>query len=178
MRSRTCWLSPGARSLRGAAVGRCAGLALAFTLAVAGCGDDLPHECTSASCLGGAPPAVELVDDAGNPAAPRGELRSTGPWNALEVAAFDCSRPPSVGGPPPRCDAGGVLTLSNEVRPDWRLELRFALLDGAWSEWRRVLLDISSHTEPEFNGPGCPCTWYSATAEAIVVPAEARLLAP
>jgi hypothetical protein len=39
-------------------------------------------------------------------------------------------------------------------------------------------LDITTHTEPEFNGPGCPCTWYTATAEPFVVPANALLSAP
>jgi hypothetical protein len=154
-------------------------LALAACLAVRGCSDDLPHECNAASCGGGSPPVVELVDAAGTPAAVRGELRGTGPWNALEVGAFDCSLPP-IGNAlqQPRCGEGGVLSLSNELRPDWRLELRFQLQDGSWSEWRRVLLDITTHTEPEFNGPGCPCTWYTATAEPFVVPANALLSAP
>jgi hypothetical protein len=35
--------------------------------------------------------------------------------------------------------------------------------------------DAESHTDPDFNGPGCPCSWDEITLDPVVVPAGARL---
>jgi hypothetical protein len=129
-----------------------------------------PHECASASCRGNVP-EVALVDEAGNPSAARGEQRSAD-YPESSATAFACE--PGDAGQPTLCPDGQLLLSVFGERPGTRVELRFQLRDGSWSDWRVLDLDITSHTDPEFNGPGCPCTWYTATAEPLVVPVEAR----
>jgi hypothetical protein len=41
---------------------------------------------------------------------------------------------------------------------------------------RLATREAARHTDPDFNGPGCPSTYYIATAEAVV-PAGARIQA-
>lgn len=145
-------------------------IALGAYVAASAC-NDLPHECASAWCSGNLP-EVALVDDAGNPSAARGEHRSV-EARGEPARPFDCSPPDA--GQASLCSEGRVLLSVFEARPGTRVELRFELQDGSWSDWQVLELDITSHTDPEFNGPGCPCTWYTATAEPIAVPVEARL---
>jgi hypothetical protein len=138
--------------------------------AIASACDDLPHECASADCAG-ALPVVALVDEAGNPVAARGEQRSAD-YPAAPATTFDCE--PADAGQPTLCADGQLLLSVFGERRGTRVELRFQLQDGSWSDWQVLDLDITSHTDPEFNGPGCPCTWYTATAEPLAVPVEAR----
>jgi hypothetical protein len=142
-------------------------------IAASACGDGT-HECATARC-GGALPVVALVDEAGNPVAARGEQRSAD-YPAAPATAFDCE--PADAGQPTLCARGQLLLSVFEAHPGTRVELRFQLRDGSWSDWQVLALDITSHTDPEFNGPGCPCTGYTATAQPIVVPVEARPPAP
>jgi hypothetical protein len=55
------------------------------------------------------------------------------------------------------------------------VQIRFELLDGSMSAWQPLTLAWTSHTEPDFGGPGCPCTSYTVTATPVIVPANARL---
>jgi hypothetical protein len=121
---------------------------------------------------------IVLVDEAGEPASARGEYRSSNSWSSTGPARFDCTAGPADAASARPCVEGRVAVGSVDMQPDARAEVRFELRDGSWSEWQSLALDITSHTDPEFNGPGCPCTWYTATAAPIVVPAEARLPAP
>jgi hypothetical protein len=70
---------------------------------------------------------------------------------------------------------GTIVLPYLDLRPGTASEVRFEVANGAWSEWQEVVLDLTERTDPDFNGPGCPCTWYTATARAIVVPVDARL---
>jgi hypothetical protein len=168
----------GGRSPRGGRrrMSRCRGwcsLALGACAIASACDVGL-HECASASC-GGPLPEVALLDEAGNPSAARGEHRSVDA-RGEPATPFDCSPPDA--GQASLCSEGVVLLSVFGARPGTRVELRFQLRDGSWSAWRALDLEITSHTDADFNGPGCPCTGYTATAAPIVVPAEARLPAP
>jgi hypothetical protein len=88
-------------------------------------------------------------------------------------AAFDCSRS-SQNGPGDIC-TDSVLFFRIPLHPESFVEVRFELQDGSMSEWQVVSLELSKHTDPDFNGPGCSCTWYSATVAPVVVPANAKL---
>jgi hypothetical protein len=142
--------------------------------AIASACDAEPHECASALC-GSNLPEVALVDEAGNPSAARGEHRSVEARDE-RATPFDCSPPDA--GQPSRCGEGRVLLSAWQARPGTGVEMRFELRDGSWSAWRSLDLAITSNTDPDYNGPGCPCTSYAASAEPIVVPAEARLPRP
>jgi hypothetical protein len=139
---------------------------------LAGCGEDDPS-CTARDCPSDMPTLL-LVDDAGQPVAARGELRN----NLTEVAQpFDCSL---SNGPPTAtnrlaCNDGVLAAQNTNLQGDTRIELRFGLAGGELSEWQTVALDITSDTDPDFNGPGCPCTRYEATAAPVLVPANARI---
>jgi hypothetical protein len=153
------------RGWRALALGACA---------IASACDAALHECAGALCRGDLP-EVALVDEAGNASAARGEHRSV---DARDEPAtpFDCSPPDA--GQPSLCSEGRLLLSVFEAYPGRRVELRFQLRDGSWSAWQALDLEITSHTDPDFNGPGCSCTWYTAKAAPIVVPPEARLQAP
>lgn len=142
--------------------------------AIASACDDRPHECASGAC-GGELPEVALVDEAGNSVTARGEQRSAD-YPDTAALVFDCSPPDA--GQTSLCSEGRVVLSVFQAHPGTRVELRFQLQDGSWSDWRVLPLDITAHTDPEFNGPGCPCTWYTAMPAPIVVPVEARLPAP
>jgi hypothetical protein len=150
-------------------------LALGACLAAASCEGDEPFECASAAC-GGTLGDIVFVDEAGQPAAARGEYRSSTDSATRAPVPFDCS--PADAGQRSLCDEGRLSPSVVFTQPDTRLALRFQLHDGSWSAWQALTLHFTSHTDPDFNGPGCPCTSYSATVGSVVVPADARLPAP
>ncbi len=138
---------------------------------LAGCSDD-PLTCTLADC-GGSLPSTQLVDDMGQPALARGEQRTRQMPSPL---FFDCTVTLMSPGPPGQvaCE-NGVIFVGDNAYPGNDVELRFELPDGSFTEWQEVELSYTSHTDPDFNGPGCSCTWYTATATPVLVPALARL---
>ena len=71
----------------------------------------------------------------------------------------------------------GVLTLGISLWSGDTLEIRFELQDGSMSDWQQVPLSFTAHTIEDFNGPGCPCTYYTVVAPRIAVPAGALLTA-
>lgn len=118
-------------------------------------------------CIGSA--EVALIDAAGDRAEPSGELRDVGGSTAQ---TFDCAVTSRVATDNAEC-ANGVLFLGYLSTGDERFEVRFKLDDGSWSLWQEVPLDVSTYTDPDFNGPGCACTWYDGTTSPIVVPESA-----
>jgi hypothetical protein len=138
-------------------------------LASAACQGD--RTCTLAECVGD-PIEVALVDEAGAGVAARGELRGL---DSVEPARFDCFDDPGASEVDFPCYDGLIRPFAYNLAPDERLELRFQLADGSSTDWQPLDLAITSHTDPDFNGPGCSCTWYTATTTPIVVPAEARI---
>ena len=139
-------------------------------LLLLGAGTGCSHSCTEMGCSGELI-QLALVDDAGDPVAAKGEYRaSTGHTDGLLVA-FDCT--PDAPASENRCVDGGF-----QVGPAWAedfvLEVRFALPDGELTEWQAVPVEITARTDPDFNGPDCPCTSYDGSAEPIVVPEGAR----
>jgi hypothetical protein len=139
-----------------------------WSLCVA-CGDSGP--CTLSLC--GESAEVQLIDQGGSPVAARGQVRDIG---ADISGPFDCSvRLRS--GPGIICQ-GNVFVFGTILRPDSAVEVRFELHDGSVSEWQSVSLQLSEHTDPDHNGPGCPCTWYSAMVAPVVVPRDAQLALP
>jgi hypothetical protein len=137
-----------------------------------GCSSE--RSCNAMAC-GGLPLALALQDDAGDPVAARGEYRSNTPGSV--ASAFDCSFERGDASPTPnlQCRDGVILNAIHDVRPGTVVEVRFELNAGGLSDWQNVPLQVTERTDPDFNGPGCPCTWYSGTARAITVPTEARL---
>ena len=126
--------------------------------------------CTNALCSGTT--EVSLVDDAGEPAVAQGEARREGG----AARPFDCTqeetRPESF-----ECGMDGVLRFNGHIEPDGPppvYEVRFALRDGGWSPWQQAELELTQMTDPDFNGPGCPCTWTDGHAD-MMVPPGARL---
>ena len=150
------------------------GLALVASAVALGC--DPLHPCSDTLC-GGAVPEVALVDEAGDPALVRGEYRLADS-SGTGAGSFDCARRAPGAAPGWPCSEGTLSLPVDDVRPELAVELRFVLADGSWSAWQAVELEITRQTDPEFNGPDCPCSWYSATATPAVVPAEARRAAP
>jgi hypothetical protein len=68
----------------------------------------------------------------------------------------------------------GVVRSSDITHsPDSIAELRFGLDDGSFTQWQPLELDFQRHTDPDFNGDGCSCTWYDASA-LVIVPGAAR----
>jgi hypothetical protein len=151
-------------------------IALGAGFVALGCGDDREDgalTCTLKGC--GGLSELALIDDDGEPARARGEFRSTDTEpTSQQTVPFDCA--------PARPNAGcsdGVLLIDLPIAPPRTVvDVRFELSDGTWSAWQTLDLEVTSHTEPDFNGPGCSCTWYTATAAPIVVPPEARLQQP
>jgi hypothetical protein len=162
-------VSPGL-ALRALALGAC-------LAAASGC-DETPDKvtCTLGVC-GGGTVEVELVDDDAQAAWARGEYRSRGASSASQPTAFDCSLSADAGRYLP-CSGGTLRLDSFTAWPTAVVEVRFVLNDGTWSAWQAIDLEFTEHIEPDFNGPGCSCTWYTATAAPIVLPPEARLPAP
>ena len=52
------------------------------------------------------------------------------------------------------------------------IELRYQRADGSFTDWQAIDLPLEAETDPDFNGPDCPCTWYRARAEPRVVPTD------
>jgi hypothetical protein len=115
---------------------------------------------------------VQLTDDSGTPVAARGEYRTN---RNSETRAFDCSVTPESSNLDADCSDGRVTAFPLSAEPGTALQFRFELAGGSFTAWQGVPLDYESETDPDFNGPGCPCTWYNATSDPVVVPAEARL---
>ena len=126
------------------------------------------HTCTLMDC-NGAPSKVALVDDSGGSVAAKGEYRSSGRNHDVSATAFDCNDARS----PAHCE-DGVLLLNAPGGHDSKDEIRFELANGEFTDWQPVALTITEHTDSDFNGPGCSCTWYTAVVEPVVVPSEAR----
>lgn len=113
------------------------------------------QSCTDMDAVG-PPVRVPLVDDAGAPVVTRGEVRYT---NHRE-STFD---------------SDGTLELDPIYNRTDAIALRFRLDADSFTDWIPVDLTIQSMTDPDFNGPGCEATSYSATAKPVVVPAAAQL---
>jgi hypothetical protein len=148
---------------------------LAFTWALCSsclaCGESGP--CTLSLC--GESAEVQLTDQDGNPVAARGQVRDIA--TEFEIA-FDCSSNSQRNVRSLACRDNVVLLAGIIPRPGSIVEVRFGLQDGSISEWQPLSLQLSEHTDPDFNGPGCPCTWYSATVAPVVVPGDAQLALP
>lgn len=70
----------------------------------------------------------------------------------------------------------GALRLDEfNLSPELVYELRFAGADGSLLSWQVVPLEVERHTDPDFNGAGCSCSWYVAKPASVIVPSEARL---
>jgi hypothetical protein len=147
---------------------RSLGLSL-FNL-LAACGEP---ECTAVACTGGSVP-LRLVDDAGRPVAARGEYRTN--RDPPERWPFDCTVGPRASDSDSDCNDNVVTFTLPYTGPSTVLQMRFQIVDGDWSEWQEVPLAFEQHTDPDFNGPGCACSWYTAAAEAVLVPSGARLV--
>ena len=137
--------------------------------ALLACEQDAEHSCAAVLCAGNGVD-VPVVDEAGDSVAVKGEWRASGQVASPEP--FDCTISQPLA-PVPDCD-GNVLHLGAILQGNTSLELHFKDPSGAWSEWLPVAMTLEAHTDPDFNGPGCPCTWYSASAEPLIVPAASR----
>jgi hypothetical protein len=134
-------------------------------------GCDEPLICSKAAC-GGPPVPLALVDESDQGVAAKGEYRNN--QGLLQPQPFHCTLAPDTTSPFPVCD-GNLLRLdAGNLQPGATYEIRFEAENGAWSEWLPVPLQLTKHTDPDFNGPGCECTWYTGQAQTLVVPAAAR----
>lgn len=124
------------------------------------------HSCTAAGC-GGESTSVSLVNERGEPMRVQGEARIRGPRYESSAAPFDCTQDSFD------CE-GGVLSAAAPSSTEDVLELRFRLPDGGFTEWQTFDLEVSAHTDPDFNGPDCPCTWHEAAPLSVVVPDAAQ----
>lgn len=102
----------------------------------------------------------------------RGEQRGSGSGYTRSTEKFDCSAEGTVASGGCR---DGVLEVEAPAGPEGQVAIRFELPDGSFTDWQTVDLDVTSTTDPDFNGPDCPCTFYTATAAPITVPADARI---
>jgi hypothetical protein len=132
------------------------------------CSSCLGQTCHLVDCGGFV--EVALVDEAGSAiAAVRGEYREGLQPGTVSSFACDANNAPSAGRV--TCK-DGKLSLQAARNLDAIDEIRFQLADGTFTEWQEVTLRVREHTDPDFNGPGCSCSWKSATAEPVVVPAQ------
>jgi len=140
-----------------------------------------PLTCTLADC-GGGTALIRLVDEGDRPVAARGEYRILGTGGSMQLPiAFNCTGENGEG-ETDAADAGryydtcsgSFLAVWGAADPRRRVEVRFELALGGLTEWLPVSLNYVSHTDPDFNGPGCPCTWYEAQPRDLVVPDAAR----
>ncbi len=118
------------------------------------------------------PTVVSLVDDAGAPVAARGERRTNRESQLGVALPFDCGLTADAGVAP--CRNGFLFYPEDHLAPGIDFEVRFALADGSFTAWQPVPLELERHNDPDFNGPGCPCSWYNAAPTSVIVPAEAR----
>lgn len=147
-------------------------LAWSLPLLLVACGDDGDRTCTAQGCGGGLF-SVPLVTESGQPASARGELRR-GRTDPV-VTRFNCGGgrdADEVACP------GGRIGIPSFAGPGPVFEMRFQRPDGSFTDWQIVNLHIEAITDPEFNGPGCPCTWYEASPDPVVVPAAVMLSTP
>jgi hypothetical protein len=149
---------------------RCVPLSLFGLLAA--CGD---QTCSAALCSGSAL-QLPLVDEAGASVPARGEYRTN--RELPEQRPFDCTVGPRASDFDSDCNDNVVLAAPLYRGPGSTVEVRFQQADGSRTEWQDVALTFEYHTDPDFNGPGCGCSWYTAVAEPIIVPAGARLTEP
>ena len=135
-----------------------------------GCGES--RDCTFAAC-GGSTPELPFVDESGAPVTASGELRTT---QLPEPREFICWGQQAPRGEP--C-GNGVLGFTHVgghgIDRNDLVEVRFRLSDGTLTEWQPAAYDVERHTDPDFNGPGCPCSWDEITLEPMIVPAAAQL---
>lgn len=134
--------------------------------ALLACSDD-ERVCADVECFG-LPVQVPLVDEDELPLAARGELRN--PTTPQESFPFDCTAP----WPDSKCQSNFVVTGNYVYSPEYAVEIRFVQSDDSFSSWQSVNLDFSRETNPDFNGLGCSCSYYSATAASVIVPVTAR----
>jgi hypothetical protein len=123
------------------------------------------HPCGEAQCSGSI--SLPLVTEAGEPASVRGELVLDG-----VPRAFDCSPTRAPNDDTLPCP-GGVIGWPSAPPGPMHIELRYRRVDGSFTDWQASDLALETETDPDFNGPDCPCTWYTATAEPRIVPADA-----
>jgi hypothetical protein len=142
-------------------------LACMMPLSLAACGSD-DRSCTAVACVGLV--EVPLVTESGQPASARGELRSrqTDP----DVQRFNCNDDRAPDEQP--CPGGIILIQATSGTPP-ALELRFQRPDNSFTDWQLVDLAIEPITNPDFNGPGCPCTSYEGHPNPITVPTTALI---
>lgn len=140
-------------------------LLAALVTVASGCG----HTCTAADCPGFG--SITLLDAEGERVLARGEVRPPG---ATEGVGFDCTEPASPA--TISCDDEGTLWLGEVPTGDAPpvYEVRFQLSGGGFSDWEEVELELEEVTDPDFNGPGCSCTWTEGHA-SVTVPADAEL---
>jgi hypothetical protein len=137
--------------------------------------------CGEAGCGGNGFTLLEFVDDQNQPTGTRGEYRVTRTRGG-EIQGpvpFACSAgAPGARDAGPSSDncRGAQVELAGDLEPGAVVEARFDLAQGGQTEWLALQLDFTQHTDPEFNGPGCPCSWFEAQARPFVVPAGARRL--
>jgi hypothetical protein len=129
------------------------------------------EQCTERAACVGEIMQVALVDDDGEVVAAEGEYRAGSARTDSLVVSFDCDRDEESD---TYACVDGELSVGPPWADDFFLDLRFELPDGTFTEWLPVPLEVTSETDPDFNGEGCPCTTYSGSAEPFVVPAEAR----
>jgi hypothetical protein len=136
------------------------------------CGDAEGGErsCADVAC-GGSYPPVALVDENGLPVVARGEVQNRD--LPEQPFPFDCT----VSSPSSGCQGNAVVTGTWGVSPGYVAQIRFEQSDGSFTAWQPVRFHVTSRTDPDFNGPGCLCTRYTATAEDVIVPVSARLSA-
>ncbi|MEO8183125.1 MAG: hypothetical protein ABI895_30205 [Deltaproteobacteria bacterium] len=132
-------------------------------------GCDGPRDCNTGACSG---PAVTLalVDESGQGVAAKGEYRSNDGRSLPQP--FDCTlaRTSLFAA----CAENVVRLYTFNLQPGMSHEVHFEGDNGEWSEWLPVPLQLTRRTDPDFNGPGCSCTWYTGQAEPLVVPAAVR----
>jgi hypothetical protein len=139
-------------------------MALAMGVSLA-CGDGA-HGCTLVQCAGNGL-QVPLVDASGQGVAAKGQYYTSAGGGSTH--SFDCT---GAASPKSYADCeDDRLQVGGLVQPGIEVQIHFQDAGGAWSEWLPVPLTLNPHPDPDFNGPGCPCTWYSATAEPLIVPA-------
>jgi len=130
------------------------------------------HSCTLVGC-GGVEPQLAFVDESEAPVTASGERRTT---SHPEPRTFQCA---GQWAPDAGSCGGGLIRFAqvggNGISRQDVLELRFLLSDGSFTEWQSVPLHVEGHTDPDFNGPGCPCSWDDITFDPLLVPAGARL---
>jgi hypothetical protein len=117
---------------------------------------------------------LALVDESGQGVAAKGEYRNSQGFSQ----PFDCTLAHNVTSPFAACQGNVVQLDAVDLQPGATYEIHFEAENGEWSEWLPVPLQPTQHTDPDFNGPGCECSWYTGQAQPLVVPAAVRPTAP